>query len=123
MLEEVEAVCSRAIIIAKGRILADDTPRKLAASSRYHNAVRLGLGSEENFDEVLAAIEQLDSVASTESDRQHASLTALPKKGDSATWREVTDLIAANGWAMESLQLESGRLDEVFRRITQGAET
>jgi len=123
VLEEVEAICSRAIIIAAGRILADDTPRNLAASSRYHNAVRLGLGNDENFDEVLTAIEQLDSVESTESNREHASLTAIPKKGDSTTWREVTDLIAAKGWALESLQLESWRLDEVFRRITQGTET
>src|SRR5712691_11052362 len=43
LLEEVEAVCSRAIIIARGRILADGTPTELAARSPYHNAVRLGL--------------------------------------------------------------------------------
>jgi len=43
LLEEVEAVCSRAIIVAHGRILADDTPAKLAARSRYHNAVRLAM--------------------------------------------------------------------------------
>ena len=43
LLEEVEAVCSRAIIIAHGRILADGTPAELAARSRHHNAVRLGI--------------------------------------------------------------------------------
>ena len=43
LLEEVEAVCNRAIIIARGRILADGTPAELAARSRYHNAVRLGI--------------------------------------------------------------------------------
>ena len=43
MLEEVEAVCNRAIIIAQGRILADDTPRGLEARSRFHNAVSLKL--------------------------------------------------------------------------------
>src|SRR5438132_1211752 len=41
LLEEVEAVCSRAIIIDRGRILADGTPAELAARSRYHNAVRI----------------------------------------------------------------------------------
>ena len=44
LLEEVEAVCTRAIIIAHGRILADGTPGELAARSRHHNAVRLSLG-------------------------------------------------------------------------------
>jgi ABC-2 type transport system ATP-binding protein len=33
ILEEVDAVCSRAIIIARGRIVADDTPEALAARS------------------------------------------------------------------------------------------
>ena len=42
ILEEVDAVCTRAIIIANGRILADETPQELAARSRYHNAVSLG---------------------------------------------------------------------------------
>jgi ABC-2 type transport system ATP-binding protein len=125
ILEEVEAVCSRAIIIASGKILVDDTPRNLAASSRYHNAVRLGLDPRTDFDEVRAAIERLDSVDSTDADRPRATLTAIPKKGGtgSATWHDVSGLIAEKGWAMESVQLESGRLDEVFRRITQGAET
>jgi ABC-2 type transport system ATP-binding protein len=125
ILEEVEAVCSRAIIITSGKILADDTPQNLAASSRYHNAVRIGLDSQENFDEVRAAIERLDSVDSTDADRARASLTAIPKKGSAGfdTWREITGLITEKGWVMESVQLESGRLDEVFRRITQGAET
>src|SRR5207302_93902 len=43
LLEEVEAVCGRAIIIARGRILADGTPAELASRSPYHNAVRLTL--------------------------------------------------------------------------------
>ena len=125
MLEEVEAVCNRAIIIAEGRILADDTPHKLAASSRYHNAVQLVLDTGTDFDEVRAAIQHLASVESTDADRRHKSLTAIPKKGGtgSSTWREINSLISERGWSMESMQLESGRLDEVFRRITQGAET
>src|SRR5919205_1795967 len=40
ILEEVDAVCTRAIIIAGGRVLADATPAALEARSRYHNAVR-----------------------------------------------------------------------------------
>jgi len=125
ILEEVEAVCSRAIIIASGKILADDTPQNLAARSRYHNAVRLGLDGASDFDEVRAAIEQLDSVAATDADREHASLTAIPKNGrnGSDTWTEISNMIAARGWAMKSIQLESGRLDEVFRHITQGPDT
>jgi len=124
ILEEVEAVCSRAIIIAEGRILADDTPQNLAATSRYHNAVRLALADPADLDAARAAIGQLASVASIDADRAGATLRAIPHAGDAGanTWREIGNLVAERGWAVSSMQLESGRLDEVFRRITGGAE-
>ena len=125
ILEEVEAVCTRAIIIAAGKILADDSPENLAASSRYHNAVRLHISSDANFDEVRAAIERLPSVAKTESDREHLRITAIASNvnRDVAAWRDVSDLVAERGLKVDGIQLETGRLDEVFRQITQGAET
>lgn len=123
ILEEVEAVCSRAIIIAEGKILADDTPHNLAVTSRYHNAVRIVFDPSVNFDEARSTIERLSSVETTESDRMHAALTAIPLNRGTGAWREVSDLITGKGWKVESMQLESGRLDEVFRRITQGAAT
>ncbi|MFQ5983153.1 MAG: ABC transporter ATP-binding protein [Woeseiaceae bacterium] len=120
ILEEVEAVCNRVIIISEGRILADDSPQRLAASSRYHNAVRIGLADGDKFDEIRAAIERLASVRTTESDRDHYAITAIAADGREP-WRDVSDLIAENGWQVSSVQLEAGRLDEVFRQITGGA--
>jgi len=124
ILEEVEAVCSRAMIIADGRILADDTPRTLASTSRHHNAVRLMLESGQPFDEIRAAVERLASVASTESDREHDTLVALARPGekDHAAWRDVSALVADRQWKVSSLQLEAGSLDEVFRQITGGVK-
>lgn len=121
ILEEVDAVCSRAIIIAKGKILADDSPQQLAAGSRYHNAVRIGLADGNNFDAVRAAVGRLSSVETTESDRDHHTITAIPARGKQP-WRDVSDLLAENDWTVTSVQLEAGRLDEVFRQITGGAE-
>lgn len=121
ILEEVDAVCSRAIIIAKGRILADDSPQKLAAGSRYHNAVRIGLADGSKFDEIRAAVGLLDSVDTIESDRDHHTITAIAANGKEP-WRDVSDLVARKAWPVASVQLEAGRLDEVFRQITGGPE-
>ncbi|MGI9260984.1 MAG: ABC transporter ATP-binding protein, partial [Woeseiaceae bacterium] len=123
ILEEVEAVCSRAIIIAEGRILADDMPTTLAARSRYHNAVRLKIAEGTGIDEVITAVEELGSVEKAESDREHGSLIAVSRDGsaDMQTFHEITGLVQEKDWAIESLQLEAGRLDEVFRQITGGA--
>ena len=124
MLEEVEAVCSRAIIISDGRILADDTPQNLATRSRYHNAVRLTLSPDTDLDEVQAIVEQLTSVETTESNREHMTITAIAGKdsADAETWRQVNQIVGEKGWKVSGLQLETGRLDEVFRQITGGVQ-
>jgi ABC-2 type transport system ATP-binding protein len=122
ILEEVEAVCSRAIIISAGKILADDTPATLASGSRYHNAVRLRLEDRSLFEDARAALEKLPSVAGIESDRDQGAVTALAA-GDAAgqgIWADVSALVAEKGWVLHGLYQESGHLDEVFREITQG---
>jgi ABC-2 type transport system ATP-binding protein len=121
ILEEVEAVCSRAIIIASGRILADDTPENLAAGSRYHNAVRLKLEDAGSYDQVRAGLEQLSSVARTEGDRDASTIIALAAaNGGQSIWGDVSALAADKGWRLHGMYQESGHLNEVFRQITQG---
>ncbi len=117
ILEEVEAVCSRAIIIARGRIVADDTPARLAARSRYHNAVSMKLEEAGQLDAARAAMAALPAVAEVEVSMRDARLTALPRAG-APILTAVADLAAARGFRLQDLHLESGRLDEVFRSIT-----
>jgi ABC-2 type transport system ATP-binding protein len=117
ILEEVDAVCNRAIIIARGRIVADDTPLKLAARSRYYNAVSLQLERPEQLAAARAAVAALPSVADVEVSEREVRLTALPRSG-AAILAAVSELASSKGLALKELHLESGRLDEVFRSIT-----
>jgi ABC-2 type transport system ATP-binding protein len=117
ILEEVEAVCSRAIIIARGRIVADDTPARLAARSRYHNAVSMKLEAAGELAAVRAAVAALPEVAEVEVSERDARLTALPRDG-APILTAVAGLAQARGLKLQDLHLESGRLDEVFRSIT-----
>jgi ABC-2 type transport system ATP-binding protein len=117
ILEEVHAVCTRAIIIAHGRVLADATPAELEARSRYHGAVSLTT-ADADVDAVKNALAQLTEVASVECDPQDRRLTAFPKPG-AEIFRPISDLIKAQNIPVGELQLESGRMDEVFRTITQ----
>jgi ABC-2 type transport system ATP-binding protein len=118
LLEEVEAVCNRAIIIAHGRILADGTPMELAQRSRHHNAVRLGIagGVDSNIKAELAA---LPGVAGAEpvSDAAGEALVVFPRGGRPVVG-EIADLARNRGWTITGLQVERGRLDDVFREIT-----
>jgi gliding motility-associated transport system ATP-binding protein len=117
ILEEVDAVCNRAIIIAHGRIVADDTPQGLAAQSRYHNAVSIRLDRPEHVASLRAALASLAGVAAVEVSDRESRLTALPRAG-SAILPAVSELAAREGIALKELHLEPGRLDEVFRTIT-----
>jgi ABC-2 type transport system ATP-binding protein len=118
ILEEVHEVCTRAIIIANGRIVADETPSALEARSRYHHAVSLRFGNREQLNAACREIPGLAEISAIESNERELRLTAIPKPGASAL-AAVSALIAKNNWDVPELHLESGRLDEVFRTLTQ----
>jgi len=118
ILEEVEAVCSRAIIISAGRIVADETPDALIRRSRYHNAVTLRFEKESVLRDAAADLRALPDVDHVEVDEATRSVTAFPR-GSAIIVTAIGDLAGAKNWPLEQLHLESGRMDEVFRSITE----
>lgn len=116
LLEEVHAVCNRVVIIAHGRLLADATPAELEARSRYHGAVSFSAVSSLAARE---ALERLPVVDSVEVDPLDGRITVFPRPGRQILG-DVQALLAAQGIRITEIQLERGRLDEVFRRITTG---
>ncbi len=117
ILEEVDALCSRAMIIARGRLLADDTPAALLARSRYANAVSL---ATPDLQTAASALSELPEAGEVEVRR--GLVTVFPSgRGD--LFRSVTALAERAGWSVTRMQLEAGRMDDVFRAITQDADT
>jgi gliding motility-associated transport system ATP-binding protein len=117
ILEEVDAICDRAIIIAHGSLLFDGTPQQLVAMSSLHNAVRISFEGD-----IPAAardyLGRLDEVAEVIGSTTGANqLTVLPGNGASIV-RQVTHLARDEDWQIEEVFVETGQLDEVFRRIT-----
>ena len=116
ILEEVDAICDRAIIIAHGSLLFDGTPQQLVAMSRLHNAVRIRFEGAIP-DAAEACLRRLDEVADVVCASGDRHLTVLPGQGISIV-RQVTHLARDEGWQIEEVFVEAGQLDEVFRRIT-----
>lgn len=112
ILEEVAAVCNRVMIIANGRLLADDSPLGLIARSRYHNAVSLVVETPERVASALGELPQVRKVEIREGE-----LTLFPSK-EAGLLEAVTAKVSENRWQVSSLRLEAGRLDEVFHSIT-----
>ncbi|WP_339526638.1 ABC transporter ATP-binding protein [Pseudomonas sp. EA_35y_Pfl2_R111] len=115
ILEEVSAVCTRAVVIADGKLLADGTPLELESRSRYHQAVTLV--AAEPLDQ--AALAALPGVAEVEENALEHGLSILAKPGE-VIFPQVNALIAERGWQVKELNVERGRLDEVFRSLTRG---
>jgi len=118
ILEEVDAVCSRAIIIANGRLLFEGTPAELESQSRLHNAVTLSVVHDSlAARRELTSLEEVDDVEMHTDTTGNTRLTVVPKPGVSIINR-LDDFIQAQGWHVTEFRIESGRLDEVFRTIT-----
>lgn len=115
ILEEVTAVCTRAMIIASGRVLADATPAELEARSRYHRAVTVELENSEN---LLPQLQSLPGIADVETSEAMPSRYTLIPADERSVFNEVSQLISSNGWQVRELYVESGRLDDVFRELT-----
>lgn len=116
ILEEVDAICDRAAIIAQGHIVFDGKPRELQAMSRTHNAVRIRFAGEtpDTAKESLGVIEEVSEVFFED---EINSLMVMPQGGVSIV-RQVTHLARDEGWDIEEVFVTAGQLDEVFRSIT-----
>jgi ABC-2 type transport system ATP-binding protein len=115
LLEEVDAVCTRAVIIAHGRLVFDGTPEALAAKSEHHNAVLISVG-EVHAQACQSTLAGLPCVARVEAVRP-GRLLAVPAGGRPIV-EDVSAALRAKAVAIEEISVERGRLDEVFRRIT-----
>jgi ABC-2 type transport system ATP-binding protein len=110
ILEEVDAACTRAIIIDRGRIVANGTPAELRALSAQAGAVTVhAVGASV---EKLAALGRVEPV--------NGAFRVFPKDKGAAGQLAlaVVELAHREGWKLDALRTEDGQLDEVFRSIT-----
>ena len=123
ILEEVDAVCDRALIIDRGKIVLDGTPDQFHARSRYHNGVVLHVGADEasRVAKVLKAIPDVASVEKHDRAADGVALMVIPREG-----RFIAEAVGAavreNNVEVVEMHTEAGRLDEVFRDLTVGDE-
>jgi len=120
ILEEVDAICDRAIVIADGALQFDGTPRELESKSIYFNSVRLSLDGYPslNVEKLICKIEDVDSVELVFSEEEKTTYQIFSVNGKSIS-RAVNELANNEGWVVDELVVEKGRLDDVFRRMTK----
>ena len=129
ILEEVEAVCSRAIIIDRGQIVANGTPADLKRRSGRAGTVTLRLA--QNATVAAGAVAgKLNALSGVEkcvvAGESPVTVSVTPRKNekaDGALARAIYETAARESWKIEELHTEEGHLDDVFRSITLGDKT
>jgi len=114
ILDVVERTCNRAIIISEGKILADSTPEALIGQAPNHNVIRLTL--QEANPELETRID--DQPWCERVRRQSATtLDVYPKEGVNRL-SELLEVV--RDVPIQSVHLQEGRLDDLFRTVTEG---
>jgi ABC-2 type transport system ATP-binding protein len=117
ILEEVEAACTRAIIIDRGKIVANGTPNELKSRAPHAGTIVLGLtgatwSSVQNELGGLLSLEKSELISETNG----KTTIRLQPRGDLLP--ELLGLAQKQNWQIEHLNVDEGRLDDVFRSIT-----
>lgn len=115
ILEEINAVCDRVIMIARGQLVAEGTPNQLEMYSRYHRAV--SFEADIPFV-VLDELKALSCVLDVEYDARRKQVTVIPTQG-LYIFDEISEFLRQHDVVVRRLRMEAGRLDEVFRNLTQ----
>ncbi len=114
ILDEVERICNRALIISEGKLLADSTPAALMERAVNHNVIHLTLAapSAKLADEIRNQ-PWCDKVV-----RETETRFEIFPNDKLSHLQELMPLLA--GLQVQSLTVQEGRLDDLFREITEG---
>jgi ABC-2 type transport system ATP-binding protein len=113
ILEEVTAVCTRAIIINAGEIVADGTPSELESKSRYHHSVVVTFSKAYNAQDDLFELSDHVTVEQNGS----ASLTIL-SNSRSPIFTKISEIARSKKWPVSEFHVNRGQLEDVFRIVT-----
>ena len=119
ILEEVHAVCSRAMIIAKGKVVFDGTPAELEAQAPMHNTVLVTIRGVEPAiaHERFMTIKGIKKVEDQGKDGDLVQMRIYPDEGQ---WilPAIGQYVREQGWEVQELYQDRGQLDDVFRLLT-----
>ena len=120
ILEEVDAVCTRAMIISEGRVVGYGTPDELLSQSLYRNSIIVSVNAEDHM-QLMNDFNQLDFVYSVEHipEKQQGLVTMrLYPENKNYIAPQLKHYLFSKNIPIEQFIVNRGRMDEVFRELT-----
>lgn len=118
ILEEVDALCTRTLVINEGQVVADALPSELKAMSKYEGAVTMVV-EHGQAEKIAASLSQMRVIESIDAMREGDGmrLTVFGQGGEEIASR-ISDMASISNWGVNNFTVEIGRLDDVFRTLT-----
>ena len=113
LLEDVDALCNRALVITDGKLKFDGTPTSLKQGSKSYNSVTLKL----SYAADISGLEDIEGVGSIEIDQNTNQVTLFPEK-DKAIVHLIGEYVFQRRLPVDEMTISQGKLDEVFRSLT-----
>ena len=121
ILSEVEATCTRVVIISAGQIVADGTAESLKSQMAGSALLHLEfIGSRRDAEAVFANMEHAQILGMSPEESENEIVTAdLSIPGDRDIRRDISQIITGKGWTILEMHLQKDNLEDVFRKLTQ----
>ncbi len=117
ILSEVEALCERVIVVARGRLVGEGTARELSERVGRRQRVVLRVdGPAEAVAAALAALPGVERVA------REAAAFVLEAAASADVARAAGEAMAARGWTIRELREETPDLEQIFLHLVRDGE-
>ncbi|PIE74728.1 MAG: ABC transporter ATP-binding protein [Deltaproteobacteria bacterium] len=129
ILEEAQAVCTRAIIISQGKIISDDTPAGLCKKDPDYGSFLMEINSSNSSENPVKIIENIEYIEKIKTITQNEELKKLcirifPLKNYNDSVSKLMNIIegkiTSSGCIIDSISIDNGDLTKVFRLLTSG---
>ena len=126
ILSEVEATCSRAIIINKGNIIADDTPENLSlnfGNNDKSSTIKISIKTNDNIESVKEKLLSVSDIYKVEIEDNFNNIKGLTIYSNSEEPRdEIYRFIKSTDWIIYEMTRVKENLETVFHTLTKGDE-
>jgi gliding motility-associated transport system ATP-binding protein len=118
ILPEVEATCDRILIINNGKIVADGTADMLRNRAQGQEVLRVQIGEPGNRNDVISALQKLESVALVDFDNVGTNSFIINSKQNQTSRKDIFHMCVKNNWVMTEMTPIETKLEDIFRELT-----
>jgi len=118
ILPEVEATSDRILIINDGKIVADGTAETLRKQAHGQEVLRVQILEAGNKDEIITAIQSLDTVAMVDPIMDAEFTFLINSKENASSKKSIFNLCVQNNWILTELTPIETKLEDIFRELT-----